>query len=799
MIKRFITLILLILANILFSPLLSLAQLGANDLYLQDARKLKDSQKFEEAINDYTQNINKNPALSEAYLERAFCLEKLNRYEEAIKDYQIFVALNPNSIEARRKILIDYLQTENYGYADEAFLTLTSEINKLTTTHQKSAIESIAKNDFDAANKFINQAIDINKNNEYSWFLKALVMDSLHNYTGAVQNYYKAISCMFASREYKENTNRKPYRKYFINLAVAQRKQGLNDEAMKNINIALTYDDSDAFAYCQRALLYIINGDNVNAENDFAASIKFNEKDANTFYERGKYRKDQGKTQDAIGDLTNAILLNTKFGIAYMQRGLCYDLLNKYSEAKQEFAKAKEYDIDKKIVDTQLAITKQKEFEFNKENNVPEIELATIGKDKNQEAVKFSKSKKEGTINGIIKDQSNIKSIRIDGVEAKFDAESSNPKFAVNVPIENKENVTLEVTDVYNNTTQKKVNILRTEDVAPKIYLTTPYINLTKEIIPDDPKQKSIYVEGKIDDESLIAYIKINGKTIDFNAENTNPTFSATVDIEKIDSVVIVAADIYENTKQIYVSINRKLAEEEAKNPMGRTIVVMVENSNYQTLNTLEGTSKDVSLLKSSLANYNISKIIHKQNMSKSQMERFFSIELRDVINNGHVKSLMIWYAGHGKYVNETGYWIPTDAVKTDEFTYFPITSLKGYLTRYKLEHTLIVSDACEAGTSFYLALRGESKPHDCNDFESIKLKSAQVLTSSDKEAALDNSTFAKSFSNVLRFAPDHCISIDKITEKVISSVGAAQKQKPKLGTISGLEHQDGTFFFIKK
>jgi hypothetical protein len=67
------------------------------------------------------------------------------------------------------------------------------------------------------------------------------------------------------------------------------------------------------------------------------------------------------------------------------------------------------------------------------------------------------------------------------------------------------------------------------------------------------------------------------------------------------------------------------------------------------------------------------------------------------------------------------------------------------------------------------------------------------------EEVVLDNSTFAKSFSNVLRFAPDHCISIDKITEKVISSVGATQKQKPKLGTISGLEHQDGTFFFIKK
>jgi hypothetical protein len=359
--------------------------------------------------------------------------------------------------------------------------------------------------------------------------------------------------------------------------------------------------------------------------------------------------------------------------------------------------------------------------------------------------------------------------------------------------------VLLEVTDIYNNTTKKSLDIVRTEDVPPKIFIQQPYINSTKEIIPDDPKQKSIYVEGKIDDESLISFISINGKKIDFNSENTNPNFSASIDIDGLDSIVIIASDVYENTKQILLVINRKLAEEEAKNPMGRTIVVMVENSNYTSLTPLEGTKNDVSLLKASLANYNISKIIHKQNMTKAQMERFFSIELRDMINNGHIKSLMVWYAGHGKYVNETGYWIPTDANKTDEFTYFPITSLKGYLTRYKLEHTLIVSDACEAGTSFYLALRGESKPRDCTDWEAIKLKSAQVLTSSDREGATDNSTFAKSFSNVLKFAPDHCISIDKITEKVISSVSASQKQKPKFGLISGLEHQDGTFFFIKK
>jgi hypothetical protein len=504
-----------------------------------------------------------------------------------------------------------------------------------------------------------------------------------------------------------------------------------------------------------------------------------------------------------VGDYTNAILLNDKFKEAYVQRAWCYEHLNKFTEAKKEFAKVKELGYDKKLIDERMQVIKAKEYEYNKEFNTPEIELTAKNVAADANTIRIAKSKKESVIKGVAKDQSNIKSITVDGVDAKFDSQSNNPSFSANVPVENKESLKLEVTDVYNNTSSKTIKIERTEDTPPKIFLTTPYINLTKEIIPEDPKQKSMYLEGKIEDESLIGSITINGKKIEFNGENTNPTFSFTLDIEKIDSVVIVAADIYENSKQIYLNINRKLAEEEAKNPMGRTLIVLVENSNYQNLTALEGTGKDVSLLKSSLANYNVSRIIHKQNMNKAQMEKFFAIELRDMINKGNVKSLMIWYAGHGKYVNETGYWVPVDATKSDEFTYFPVTNLKGYLSRYKLDHTLIVSDACEAGTSFYLAMRGEPKPISCNDWEAVKLKSAQVLTSSDREGALDNSTFAKAFSNVLKYSPDHCISIDKITEKVTSTVngnqGATPKQKPKFGVISGLEHQDGTFFFVKK
>ena len=67
---------------------------------------------------------------------------------------------------------------------------------------------------------------------------------------------------------------------------------------------------------------------------------------------------------------------------------------------------------------------------------------------------------------------------------------------------------------------------------------------------------------------------------------------------------------------------------------------------------------------------------INKKNMSKKQLERFFSIELRDLVRSNRVNSLLVWYAGHGKFINETGYWVPTDAKRDDEFTYFNINNL---------------------------------------------------------------------------------------------------------------------------
>jgi hypothetical protein len=238
-----------------------------------------------------------------------------------------------------------------------------------------------------------------------------------------------------------------------------------------------------------------------------------------------------------------------------------------------------------------------------------------------------------------------------------------------------------------------------------------------------------------------------------------------------------------------------------ANNPMGRTWVVFIENSSYETFASLDGPVKDFNLIQKALVNYQIDNIIHKKNMTKAEMERYFKIELFDAVKQDRVMSLIIWYAGHGKLINDIGYWIPIDAKRDDEFTYFNINALKSELQGYNefVVHTLIVSDATESGPGFYTAMRSTNEVPACNNTLATGSKSAQVFFSSGLEEAPDNSKFTITFANTLLNNQNACIPIESIVKSVTAACSAESGQKPKFGKIQGLEDKNGSFFFIAR
>lgn len=67
------------------------------------------------------------------------------------------------------------------------------------------------------------------------------------------------------------------------------------------------------------------------------------------------------------------------------------------------------------------------------------------------------------------------------------------------------------------------------------------------------------------------------------------------------------------------------------------------------------------------------------------------------------VDNFLIFYAGHGVWdaASEIGYWLPSDASKNSKLAWFRNSTLRDYLRSIKSKHTLLISDACFAGSIF--------------------------------------------------------------------------------------------------
>jgi hypothetical protein len=243
------------------------------------------------------------------------------------------------------------------------------------------------------------------------------------------------------------------------------------------------------------------------------------------------------------------------------------------------------------------------------------------------------------------------------------------------------------------------------------------------------------------------------------------------------------------------------LCGQDSDNPMGKTWVIFVENSNYESFASLEGPSYDVNLMRSALTNYKIDKIIHKKDLTKRKIEEFFSEELKSELEANKVNSLLLWYAGHGKSIHETSYWIPIDAKRDDEHTYFNTTNLKESLLSYTntVNHVLVVTDACESGPTFYDAMRSINIDRNCSNLNDAGARSSQVYTSSGYELAVNNSQFTKAFATSLINNSSSCLPIENIVIKVNTELVNSNQKKPKFGKIEGLKDEDGTFFFVGK
>ncbi len=741
---------------------------------------------YEDAIRQFTKSIELDPDFEKAYLSRANAYEKIGNLKAAVADYDRAATFDQKNTDIFCQAGKLYYEMGDY---ESAINRLNTSINLKKTNipaYQYLIQTLIETGSYAEALQICKRALTI-RESDLNFYYRGVVNEEMNNYVAAEEDFEKAI-----------RKNKRLVEAY-VDLADLRIKLNKFDNAMENVNKALELDPNNRKARYVRSKIYVKQLNYSNAIDDISKNILLNPGDEEMFFIRGGYYQDFTQHQSAINDFTKVILLNDSNMDAYYQRARSYEQIGNFQAAIRDYQKLAEISEDDEEARELLAKAEKRLFELNREANKPEIVIVDP-RPTHEGQLNLPRGRETASIKGVVKDESLLNSLVVNDVNIPFVRNGEEYEFIASLALKDARQITVTAVDAYGNIRTSTYGIVRTEVEPPEVSILAPYASDNGEIYLDS-NDPNLYVEGKISDESLIERIMINGVAASYKPDEHNPVFSATINVMNKNKFVVAAEDVYGNETITEFTLNRDAAALLENNPMGKTWAVFIENSSYQTFASLDGPIKDVSLMKAALAKYQVHNIIHKKDMTKKELERFFSIELRDLVRSNRVNSIMIWYAGHGKFINETGYWIPVDAERNDEFTYFNINALKASLQSYSnhVTHTLVITDACESGPSFYQAMRSIPTERSCDDWQATRFKSSQVFSSAGYELAVDDSQFTRTFSSALANNPNACIPIEKIVNTVTQAVVSNKQQRPQFGKIAGLEDENGTFFFISK
>jgi tetratricopeptide (TPR) repeat protein len=741
---------------------------------------------YKDAVDQFTRSLEIDPEYLQSYIERAHAFEAAGDLQKAADDLQQAL-----SFEQKKELLYYEAARLNFLLSNfDVALELIKRSMELKSNYEPGyrmqCLILLSTGDYSGALASINKALMLKDSPENN-FYRGQVSEKINNPDQAISDYGKAIA-----RNMK-------YTDAYLALAALRLDMNKPREALESCNAVIAYAPENKQAFIVRSRIYATMNDYPKAIEDVSKILLDSADDKEMYLLRGTYYQEFSQYEKAIGDFSHALLIDNTYVEAFYKRAISYEQTGDFKSAIKDYETLTRLSNTDPRAEHLLADVRKRLFELNRETKPPVLTLLEP-KVSADSGIQVAQNKRTVILRGKIEEESELNNVTVNGKPASFIHTGNEYDFAAETDVSLMEHVSITAMDVYANSRTYNFTINRTEINPPVISILAPYASDNGEIYLDTDNA-TLYIEGTIHDESVIHSIVIDSVSASFNLNEVNPRFSATVNVANKNKFTVTASDIYGNDTTRTYELNRNGVSLMKSNPVGRTWVIFIENANYQSFPSLEGPAKDVKLMKTALEDYDIQKIIYKQDMTKMEMERFFSIELRDLLRSNEVDALLLWYAGHGKYMNETGYWIPVDARRNDEFTWYNLNALRASLQSYSgyITHKLVITDACESGPSFYQAMRDAPKERNCNDREAVKSKSSQVFSSAGYEMAADNSGFTKTFATTLMDNKDACLPIETIVDKVTQEVSQHNQQKPLFGKITGLDDENGTFFFISK
>ncbi len=347
---------------------------------------------------------------------------------------------------------------------------------------------------------------------------------------------------------------------------------------------------------------------------------------------------------------------------------------------------------------------------------------------------------------------------------------------------------------------------LNNEPVAELVDTTAPVITLVAPKVRDGQVLKvevdHIDLIGEVTDKGKVRFVSVNREVLPVNETGVFVTHLKL--IAGMNEVRLKAMDDNNNltAKVITIEYNPPivtLADKINKESTYYGLLIGIDDYRDRELADLDNPIRDAENLYRTLTRkytFDQKNILVLKNPKRTDIIRELDL-LRDKITPND--NLLIFYAGHGYYDkdSESGYWLPTDATLETTADWLPNSTLVNHLRGIHSKHTLLITDACFAGSIF--KTRSVTVPQEVIYERIYEQPSRKAMTSGTMTEVPDQSAFIKYLLQRLDENQRAYLSSEELFSSMKNAVISNSNVLPRYGEIQNVGNEGGDFIFLRK
>ena len=347
------------------------------------------------------------------------------------------------------------------------------------------------------------------------------------------------------------------------------------------------------------------------------------------------------------------------------------------------------------------------------------------------------------------------------------------------------------------NTVEFRFNNLP-DTQPPSIKILSPFISGDRSIQTD---MEELDLIGEVKDESAVKFVSINS---DLRAINELGIFSTKIKLYPGNNQIrLVASDVNDNLQEQYITIEYippvvTLADKITEKSKYYGLIIGIDDYSDPNLPDLDNPINDSEKLYNALTEnyaFHPGDMIILKNAKRNELIYALDSLAQKVTPEDNV---LIFYAGHGWWDEKAnvGYWLPSDAYLSTTANWFRNSALVDYLRVIDSKHTLLITDACFAGSIFKTR---SVFPNQEKAYEILyELQSRKAMTSGTLTEVPDRSSFTRYLIERLNENEEIYLSSEQLFSSFRIAVINNSDAIPQYGEIRNVGDEGGDFIFIK-